>query len=137
MSALCLPATGAASGATYSITGKPGAAGAYSFTVQAKDSAGATQTQSFSGTIGSMPSVSAFSLTAVPSSANQYTANLSFTKRAAIGAQRFGLPDVQSRPQCVERQFLCKPGSAVRQRQYELCVRADPEEHPDLHGAGG
>jgi hypothetical protein len=81
VSAGALPAglSANASGSAYTITGKPTAAGAYSFTVQAKDSGGATQTQSFSGAVGSSPSVSSFSLTAVQSVANQYTANLTFT----------------------------------------------------------
>jgi len=76
-----LPAglTSSTSGTTFTITGNPSASGAFNFTVLAKDSAGATQSQAFSGTVGTVPTVSAFSLTAVPSVANQYTANLSFT----------------------------------------------------------
>lgn len=64
---------------TFTISGTPSAAASFNFTVQTKDAAGAAQTQAFTGTIGSTPSVSSFSLTAVPSTANQYTANLSFT----------------------------------------------------------
>jgi hypothetical protein len=80
-SAGALPAGLAASATptTYSISGKPTGTGAYNYTVQVKDAAGATQSQAFSGAIAALPAVSAFSLTAVASAANQYTATLQFT----------------------------------------------------------
>ena len=71
--------TAVAGAATYSISGTPAASGAYSFTLQVKDSAGQTAAQSFSGTISPAPSVSSFSLAAIPSAANQYTTNLTLS----------------------------------------------------------
>ena len=81
-----LPAglTSTSTATTVTISGKATAGGSFNFTLQAKDAAGAAQTQAFSGAIGSLPSVSAFSLTAVPSTANQYTASLSFTSPTQV-----------------------------------------------------
>jgi hypothetical protein len=69
----------AAAATTYTISGKPGVPGAYNYTVQVKDSAGQLATQSFSGTISPAPSVGSFTLTAVTSVTNQYTANLTLS----------------------------------------------------------
>jgi hypothetical protein len=76
LSAGSLPAglTPSVVGATATISGKPAAPGAYSYTVEVTDSAGQSATQSFSGTIVAAPSVGSFSLTQVAS--NQQTANL-------------------------------------------------------------
>ena len=81
LSAGSLPSglTAAAAATTYTISGKPAAPGAYSYTVQVKDSIGQSATQSFSGTIGPAPSVSSFTLAAVASAANQYTTNLTLS----------------------------------------------------------
>lgn len=61
------------------ISGTPTSSGAYSFTVQVQDSAGQTATQSFNGTISPALSISTFTLTAVPSVANQNTVNLTLS----------------------------------------------------------
>jgi hypothetical protein len=82
LSAGSLPAglTGASTATTYTVSGKPSTTGAYNYTVQVKDSAGKVATRSFSGSIGAAPVVGNFSLTAVTSTANQYTASLTLSQ---------------------------------------------------------
>ena len=86
LSAGTLPSglTAAAAATTYTISGTPAVAGAYSYTVQAKDSLGQSATQSFSGTISPAPSVGSFSVAAVASGANQYTTNLTLSSAAPV-----------------------------------------------------
>ena len=81
LSAGSLPSglTPAAAATTYTISGKPAAPGAYSYTVQVRDSVGQSATQSFSGTISPAPSVGSFSVTAVPSAPNQQTTSLALS----------------------------------------------------------
>jgi hypothetical protein len=81
LSAGSLPSglTPAAAATTYTISGKPAAPGAYSYTVQVKDSVGQLAAQSFSGTISPAASVGSFTLAAVASAANQYTTNLTLS----------------------------------------------------------
>jgi hypothetical protein len=76
--------TGAVAATTCTISGTPTVAGAYNYTLQAKDSAGTTVTQTFSGTIGAAPSVASFSLTAVASAPNQQTANLTLSSAPPV-----------------------------------------------------
>jgi hypothetical protein len=66
------------------ISGTPTSAAAYSFTVQVQDSTGQTKTQSFNGTISPAPSISTFSLTAVPSVASQNTVDLTLSSAPPV-----------------------------------------------------
>ena len=66
------------------ISGTPTSSGAYSFAVQVQDSVGQTATQSFNGTIGPALSIGTFSLTAVPSVANQNTVNLTLSSAPPV-----------------------------------------------------
>ena len=86
ISAGALPAglTGTAAATTYTISGKPTAAGAYSYTAQVKDSLGQLATQAFSGTVSPAPSVGTFTLANVGSTANQATASLALASAPPI-----------------------------------------------------
>ena len=86
ISAGSLPAgvTGTAAATTYTISGKPTAAGAYNYTAQVKDSLGQVATQAFSGTVSPAPSVGTFTLANVGSTANQATATLALASAPPI-----------------------------------------------------
>jgi hypothetical protein len=85
LSAGSLPAglTGSLTGTTATISGTPAGPGAYSYTVQVKDSAGQSATQSFSGTISPAPSVG-ISVTSVTSAPNQQTASLTLASAPPV-----------------------------------------------------
>jgi hypothetical protein len=75
---------GAASAATYTISGNPTGAASYTYTVQVKDSSGQSATQLFSGAVSPAPAVSTFTLAAVPSVANQYNTNLTLSSAPPV-----------------------------------------------------